>query len=462
MAMPASVESYERKKSEIINQYANILAEGKKDLGLQKDSSNLFRERKATHTKIDLRAFSQVISIDPIGLWAEIEAMASYESIVKETLKLSCLPSVVPELKSITIGGALSGVGIESSSFRYGLVHESIFEYEILLGDGRIVTARADNEYKDLFYAFPNSYGTLGYALKVKVKLIPVKSYVKITHHAFQDPKKFFENIEKTCQEANVHGHAREQGSRFAYIDGVIFNKKEMYLSLGEFVDHVPYLSNYQYLNIYYRSIQKKKEDYLSTSDYIWRWDSDWFWCSKNFFMQNFVMRLLFGKWVLHSKSFWKIRNFFIKNSIGKTLARLFQGPSESVIQDIQLPIHKAEIFLDFFEKNIGISPIWVCPVQPSAVAKSYSLYAMDPKILYLNFGFWDAVPSTHPTGYFNQKIEEEVLTLQGFKSLYSSSYYSAETFWHIYDKQQFERLKDRYDPQRNLKDLYQKCVQKL
>ena len=36
------------------------------------------------------------------------------------------MPAVVPQLKSITLGGAVAGVGIEATSFRYGLVHDTI------------------------------------------------------------------------------------------------------------------------------------------------------------------------------------------------------------------------------------------------------------------------------------------------------------------------------------------------
>lgn len=470
MAMPASdkkqdkfsqkKEAYERKKNDIIKQYAHLLSLEKGPVSLQKDSSNLFRDRKETQSKIDLREFSQILSVDPVAMVAEIEGMATYEDIVKETLKHHCLPTVVPELKSITIGGALAGVGIESSSFRYGLVHESIFEYEVLLGDGRIVTCRRDNEHKDLFFAFPNSYGTLGYALKVKVKLIPVKKYVKLSHQLFQDPKTYFEAIKQKCLDNY------DPSTAIAYIDGVIFNKNEMILTTAEFTDTAPFLSNYKYLQIYYRSLQKKHTDYLTTLDYIWRWDTDWFWCSKNFYMQYWVLRLLFGKFILHSKVFWKIRRFFMKNAIGKTVARILQGKVESVIQDIQVPVDKANDFLTFFQKDIGISPVWVCPVRPSKDAKLYSFYAMDPKVLYVNFGFWDAVSrdaeSSHePEGFLNKQIEKWVQSLQGFKSLYSDSYYSFEEFWKIYDKNWFEHLKDRYDPKRCLKDLYQKCVRK-
>ena len=52
-------------------------------------------------------------------------------------------PAVVPEFKSITVGGAYVGIGIASSSFKFGLVHENIIEAEVLLADGSIVIFEA-------------------------------------------------------------------------------------------------------------------------------------------------------------------------------------------------------------------------------------------------------------------------------------------------------------------------------
>ena len=48
-----------------------------------------------------------------------------------------------------------------------------------------------------------------------------------------------------------------------------------MFINLGEFVDQAPFVSNYQFMKPYFRSIKEKKEDYLSIADYIWRWDPD-------------------------------------------------------------------------------------------------------------------------------------------------------------------------------------------
>lgn len=449
-SMERKFEDYEKRKASLLASFSKLIQTESGSIGLKKDTSNLFKDPKHLKPTLDLRHFNHVLNIDSQNMVAEIEGMATYETIVAQTLKLNCLPTVVPELKSITIGGALAGVAIESSSFRYGLVHESILEYEILLGNGQIILCRPDNEYKDLFYAFPNSYGTLGYALKVKVQLIPVKEFVKLTHRRFTDSAAFFKHIETSCLEN------KNIGSTIAYIDGTIFTPNEMFVTTAEFVNSAPFLSDYKFMNIYYRSIKRKREDYLTISDYIWRWDPDWFWCSKNFFMESFLMRLLFGGFMLKSTTFGKIRKWINQHPLINKIVNAMRRPSETIIQDVQIPIKGATNFYDFFQKEIKISPIWICPIitHPS---NHYNFYPMKGNQLYINFGFWDFVPSQESEGFYNRKVEKMVKKLKGNKSLYSKIYYTENEFWEIYDQSLYNHLKSKYDPNQNLKSYFQK-----
>ena len=107
--------------------------------------------------------------------------MTTYEDLCAATLPHGLMPLVVPELKTITLGGAVTGLGIEATSVWHGLPHESVTEMQLLTGDGRVVIATKDNEHSDLFYGFPNSYGTLGYTLALTIELMPVKPYVHVS-----------------------------------------------------------------------------------------------------------------------------------------------------------------------------------------------------------------------------------------------------------------------------------------
>src|SRR5580765_8876209 len=106
-------------------------------VALQKETSNLFRDRAAApRRRLDVRQFNEVIRVEKD--FVEAEGMTSYESLVDACLPHGVMPTVVPQLKTITLGGALAGVGIEATSFRHGLVHHGVFEMDILAGDGKV------------------------------------------------------------------------------------------------------------------------------------------------------------------------------------------------------------------------------------------------------------------------------------------------------------------------------------
>ncbi|MBS0350684.1 MAG: FAD-binding oxidoreductase [Proteobacteria bacterium] len=448
-------QDYQNKKKQLVETLQQ-LSKKNRAIRLQKDTSNLFRDHNLKHqNKIDVRAFNQVIKVDPARLIAEVEAMTPFSTIVKETLKYHCLPLVVPELKSITIGGALSGVGIEASSFRYGFVHDGITQFEVLTGSGKIIECSADNEYSDLFYAFPNSYGTLGYALKATIKLIAAGPFVKLTHYHFSNAGVFFKELEALCLANHITGD-------LAFIEGVIFNADDLVITTGEFVNQAPSVSNYKYLQIYYKSLQQKSQDYLTTEDFIWRWDPDWFWCSRVFGMQNTVLRFLLGKWLLKSTAYWKMMRLVNKNPLANYFYQRRKLHRETIIQDVLIPIEQSVNFYEFFAKNINITPIWICPYMAYHTAKPYNFFPTEANRLYVDFGFWDSVQSNENKGYYNRLIENKVTELGGLKSLYSEAFYSEAQFWQIYDKNHYQNLKQKYDPNQILNDLYKKCVLSL
>jgi FAD/FMN-containing dehydrogenase len=370
---------------------------------------------------------------------ADVEGMTTYESLVDETLRYGLLPAVAPQLKTITVGGAVSGLGIESSSFKYGLVHETVEEMEILTGGGSIVScSRCRN--RDLFFGFPNSYGTLGYALRLTIRLIPARPFVHLTHTRFSDGASFFEYLEQVCESGDSD-----------FLDGVIFGESEFCISQAAFADDAPKVSDYTYMDIYYRSIQRKAEDWLTSKDYIWRWDTDWFWCSKQFGVQRPAVRF-FAKKGLNSRTYQKVMRLSQK--------LMAASPNfESVIQDIQIPIGNAREFWEFLRAQIGITPVWVCPFRNSG--EKWNLCGLNPNELYVNFGFWDFVATTQESGHYNKMIEGKVAEFDGRKGLYSTSYYDRETFWRMFDKGRYDELRSAYDPEGLFRDLYAKCVER-
>jgi FAD/FMN-containing dehydrogenase len=422
---------------------------------LGKRTSNLFRPRRRAGRNLDVDAFSGVLRVDPAARTADVMGMTTYEDLVAATLPYGLMPLVVPQLKTITLGGAVAGLGIESTSFRSGLPHESVVEMEILTGAGAVVVARADNEHADLFRTFPNSYGTLGYALRLVIELEPVRPYVALRHIPYTSAEECFSDLERICAEREV------EGERVDFLDGTAFGPAEMYLTVGTFADSAPSTSDYTGQDVYYRSIRSRKRDWLTVHDYLWRWDTDWFWCSRAFGAQNPLLRRLWPRRWRRSDVYWRIVAAENRFGVKRRVDRLLNRPQELVIQDVEIPVNRSAGFLDFLFDEVGLSPVWLCPLRQRDSGASWDLYPLHPATLYVNFGFWGSVQLRpgEEDGDRNRRVEEAVAAAGGRKSLYSTALYTPEEFWPTYGGERYWEVKRRYDPDGRLLDLYEKCV---
>jgi FAD/FMN-containing dehydrogenase len=427
---------------------------------LAKRTSNLFRGRTETATPgLDVSAFSGVLDVDPGSRTADVLGMTTYEDLVAATLPYGLVPLCVPQLRTITLGGAVTGLGIESASWRNGCPHESVLDLDVLTGDGRVVTATPTNEHADLFHGFPNSYGSLGYALRLRIELEPAATYVRLRHVPCGDAVGLTATIEEVTRSGS------RDGERVDYVDGTVFSRGESYLTLGTYTDSADQEpSDYTGAQIYYRSIQDRRTDLLSTHDYLWRWDTDWFWCSRAFGAQKPLVRALWPKDRLRSDVYWKLVALDRRTSFSARLTAARRlPPREQVVQDIEVPVEALPSFLEFFHREVGIEPVWVCPLRQRSVEATWPLYEIDPTTTYVNVGFWStvAVPrGVDPAdGRVNRRIEQVVTDLGGRKSLYSTAFYDRDEFAQLYGGPTFDRLKAAYDPDGRLADMWTKTV---
>ncbi len=428
---------------------------------LAKPTSNLFRARtKRDAPGLDTSGLTNVISVDSEARTADVAGMCTYADLVAATLPYGLSPLVVPQLETITLGGAVTGLGIESASFRNGLPHESVLEMDILTGAGELITASAD-EHADLFRAFPNSYGTLGYSTRLRITLEPVAPFVALRHIRFHSLPEMIAAMERIIDTGG------RDGVPVHYLDGVVFSADESYLCVGTRTTTPGPVSDYTGQRIYYRSIQHDaggdgvKEDRLTIHDYLWRWDTDWFWCSRAFGAQNPRLRRWWPRRYRRSSVYSKLiaadQRFGIADRIEKRNGR---PPRERVVQDVELPVERTVEFLEWFLDNVPIEPIWLCPLRLRE-HEGWPLYPIRPDRTYVNIGFWSSVPAGDSEGATNRSIEAKVSGLDGHKSLYSDSFYARDEFDQLYGGETYNTVKKTYDPDSRLLDLYAKAVQR-
>ena len=420
---------------------------------LAKPTSNLFRDREPASYALDVSGLGGVIEID--GDVAEVQGMCTYEHLVEATLRHGRIPLVVPQLRTITLGGAVAGLGIESTSFRNGLPHESVLEMDVLTGSGRLVTTKPGDA---LFDAFPNSYGSLGYAIRLRIELERVHPFVELRHVPFRRADELAVAVSQVVESGEW------DGERVDGLDGVAFEPGDLRLTFARWTDVRGPASDYTGQDVYYRSVRERATDRLTIHDYLWRWDTDWFWCSRAFGAQHPVVRRLWPRRWRRSDVYARLVALDRRWRIGERLDRRAGRPrAERVVQDVEVPLDTLAEFLPWLDAEVGLRPVWLCPLvtRRTSSDRPWSSYPLRSGTTYVNVGFWGnvAVGPDAPSSPRNRAIEAEVERLGGHKSLYSEAFYDRETFDRLYGVDTLTEVRREHDPDGRLADLYAKAV---
>ena len=131
------------------------------------------REYKKTSTCINID-LHDILRLDTDAMTVTVEPMVNMGQISHFLVAKGLTLPLVPEMDDLTVGGLTMGVGIEGSSHIYGLMDDIVVSYDVVLADGRLVTASKD-ENEDLFRALPWSYGTLGLLVAVRLRIVRCK-----------------------------------------------------------------------------------------------------------------------------------------------------------------------------------------------------------------------------------------------------------------------------------------------
>ena len=156
-----SQQQHDRDVAEIRQQVHDQFHSKSAPLALDSHTSNILRsfDYKQKAKSLGLKVLNQMIAINPETQTALVEPRVTMEQLHHEVFKQGYIIPVLPEFKGITVGGAINGAAIESSSFRDGQFNDICLGYEILTGNGTVIWA-SPTHHAELFYAIPGSYGS--------------------------------------------------------------------------------------------------------------------------------------------------------------------------------------------------------------------------------------------------------------------------------------------------------------
>ena len=147
---------------------------------------------------IDLSSWKDILRVDKERMVVRAEPMVKMQKLVAATLAHGMLPCVLPEFKHITVGGAIMGAALESSSHMHGDFLDGCHSAELLLGDGSVVRCSRD-ERADLFCALSGSYGTLGLLLSAELMCQPAFPFIEIKYRLYASVDAGVSALEQLC-----------------------------------------------------------------------------------------------------------------------------------------------------------------------------------------------------------------------------------------------------------------------
>jgi FAD/FMN-containing dehydrogenase len=395
----------------------------------------------------DLR---HVLNVDTQAKTATIEGACTMKRIADVLVPMGFMLAIHPEMHEITVGGAIAGIGIESAGHRNGFFHDNVFEVEVLGADGTVRIANASNEHSDLFAALPNSYGTLGYILMAKLRIVPASPYVHMKNSIYTSLKDLLKDMKSIADEKQTH-----------FLEALVFNKNHSILSQTTLLYETPPVVDDIYQNNYHLLLQQKTDMYLPIQDYMFRFEPDlfcnWFDKGENP-LQDFFRRVL-----PHHKrnsGFYRAAGFQIEAHV-EAIKAMIKGKAEPLIQDWEVPWDHGYDFLQetFSGVTLPLGKPWlIFAIRPNSFPTNYPL----DDSLYLNLGVYlkDAGVDSGKSGGFGKTkfIDSLAFKHNGTKMLYSTSFATEEEYRERYNGKAYDQVKAKYDPGNTFKTLYEKC----
>ncbi len=435
--MPTStpVERHVKKRDLVAQQLRNRTSESPLSIKKKAVSHQVPKRHDKRHTddKIDVSALDEILEIDVEAMTCTAEPGVTFTDLVEATLAHGLVPIIVPELKTITVGGAVSGCSLESMSFKYGGFHDTCMEYEVLTASGEVLHCTPDNEHRLIFQMMHGAFGTLGLLSKLKFRLLPAKPFVHMIYEEVTTLEDY---------QAAIAKHVADRDADF--IDGIIHASDRYVLCLGTFVDYAPYTNRYDWMKVYYRSTAERREDYLTTPHYFFRYDHG----VTNVHPKTALGRLLFGKF-MHSATILrlaeKLRRFVLPAS------------NPDVTVDLFIPFSKVNAFMTWYRAEIDFFPMWCVPYRRVRDYEwlSPTLYAGIKDELFLDLAIYGL--KQPPGRNYYKEIEDALVPLNAVKTLISYNYYDEDVFWTIWNKPNYLAAKRRTDPRNVFRDLYSK-----
>jgi FAD/FMN-containing dehydrogenase len=291
----------------------------------------------------------------------------------------------------------------------------------------------------------PNSYGTLGYILRAKIRLEPAKPFVELAISRFDDAAVYLDAMRAAAERDDID-----------FVEGLFFEDERYYLKLGRLRDSLTNLDDILRRDIYYRLVESRDVIRLTTLDYIFRYDPEWFW--------NIPETAFYALFRRFAPAKYRNSSFYTRHVARKAKIRAALGlmplDTEPLIQDWEVPWENAGELVRtcLAEVDLGGHPWAALPIK---TPRQPTLYPIEPDKLYFNLGSYCQVKRAagKPPYHYTQLLDDRCFELGGIKMLYSSTFLDKDEFDRRFNGEAYAALKAKYDPEGNAPTLFDKVA---
>ncbi|GAO49655.1 hypothetical protein SAICODRAFT_9293 [Saitoella complicata NRRL Y-17804] len=471
-------------------------------MGRQEGEGHVARGRgyKDGAERISMSHLNALLSIAVESRVAHVEPLVTFAGLCTATLEKGFLPAVVPEFRSITVGGAIQGLGIESSSWRNSTFDTSVTDATLIAGDAQIRTAKDDGE---LWSAVPGSCGTVALVAGSEVQLEKASPWMRVRYVRYRTPSEF--GREADCKIGSLSSEQGEDGRSWmgsdAVMDAIAFEHGTIGMfggcvtqeeaerlvggSMGVYKDHpgrgfffshVEQIAKRDGGYVTSDTREKRKEQFgeviheelIPTLEYLFRYDKGGFWAVHALSALLPPLRLLLSRLLL------PLFNTFLSTSTLYKVALLMSDQKRenvSMLQDVDIPYSEGrfEDFVEWEREEIGVWPLWLCPVrgehEPRVLGLGHKASdSSNPRnedaqgrSWVMNVGLYGIPRSPRPLVDLNIELERKVTEMGGKKGLYAFVYADKEYFWSGYDREGYDAVRRKYGSEGVMMELWEK-----
>ena len=412
------------------------------------------------------------------GLAVVCEPLVSMGQLSRFLIERGYTLPVVPELDELTVGGLLMGFGIESSSHKYGLFQEICVEFEVVLGDGKVIKVTKDGEHRELFYALPWSHGTMGVLVSATLRIIPCRKYIRIEHRRIQSIEKVTETFAQASLLKRSPTGADAGVAKNDFVECLMYAGGFGVLMTGSMTDtvgadgqcydigswHAPWFYTHVDDITKGKTSDETVVEYVPLRSYYHRHTKGIFWEMEHIipFSNDVWFRWLLG---------WAVPPNI-------PLLKVFQTPStrkawreQFVVQDMLVPLRDLAETLKYLDRHFAVYPMWLCPHlvvhrKEGGLVGESSRATSDPAAneeMYVDVGLY-GVPKRQPYKHdvAMPQLEEFVRNHRGYQGMYAVSYMDRAEFDTMFHRELYDKCRATYGAVSKFPDVFDKTCGKV